>query len=806
MSIQKAEKWFVSKKWKVFPFQKKAWHAFLDGKSGIVNAPTGSGKTYSVLIPALLEGLATREKTGLQLIWISPIRALTKEIKLSCERAIEGLGLDWDVGIRSGDSTTSERNKQWSKPPQILITTPESMHVLMTKKKYSHYFRKVKSIVVDEWHELIGSKRGVQTELLISRLRGICPNIKIWGISATIGNMEEAIDVLLGVEKPKDHVFIKSKIKKKIIAHTIMPDVIEKFPWSGHIGLKMIEKVIPIIKKSKATLIFTNTRALCEIWYQNLLILYPDFAGQIAVHHGSLSRDVRDWVEDALYNGNVKAVVCTSSLDLGVDFRPVETIIQIGSPKGVARFLQRAGRSGHQPGAKSKIYFVPTHSIELIEAAALKTAIEGDILEQRVPYIRSFDVLIQYLMTLAVSEGFHPETIYQELLKTFSYSSVSREEWQFLLHYLEHGSQSLQAYDEYEKVVVVDGLYIVENKRIALRHKLSIGTIVSSGMMQIKLGRGTRIGSVEEWFISQMNIGDAFWFSGKALDLVRVKDMVAQVKISKKKKAKIPSYQGGRMPLSSEMSVVLRKKLYDYKKGIINDKEISTLIPLFETQEERSILPGEGEFLIEYFESEDGYHLMMYPFEGRNVHQGIGALLANRIGSMMPISFTIGMNDYGFELLSDKKIDVENVVTKALFSTKKLAEDIQSSINAVELARRRFREIAKISGLIFAGYPGKRKKDRHLQASSQLLFNVFREYEPDNLLHLQAYDEVMTFQLEEFRMREALKRIQKQIFTYSYPVKAPPFAFPIMVDRLRERMSSEKLEDRIEKMKSQLFK
>ncbi len=799
--------------WSAFPFQTETWNSMLQGYSGLVNAPTGSGKTYSCFMGVLLDFIRKNPDTyqdprhGLQLIWVSPIRALTKEIKIACDRACKGLGLDWNVAIRSGDTTTAQRKKQYEKPPEVLITTPESIHVLLATKKYPRFFKNLSTIVVDEWHELIGSKRGVQTELAISRFRGMNPQLKIWGISATIGNMDEAVDVLLGHEKPPKWKMIKADIQKEIEVETILPDEIDQFPWSGHIGIKLLEKVVPIIHESKTSLIFTNTRAQCEIWYQKLLDADPDLAGLMAMHHGSISRDIRDWVEEALYEGRMKAVVCTSSLDLGVDFRPVETIIQIGSPKGVSRFMQRAGRSGHRPGAKSKIVFVPTHSLEIVEAAALKKAIKNQHLENRVPYIRSFDVLIQYLMTLAVSEGFRPAEIWKEIKKTYCYFSITEEEWQAVLNHLVHGSDSLQAYDEFQKIEIDQGVYKVTSRRIAQRHRMSIGTIVSDAMLQVKFLKGTRLGAVEEWFASQLQVGDAFWFAGKVLQMVRIKDMVLQVKLSKKKSGKIPSYMGGRMSLSSEMSEDLRQKIYDFKDGIVEDIEIERIAPLFEVQEERSYLPDDDEFLIEYFESKEGFHLLFYPFEGRQVHEGMAALVAKRISSTMPISFSLAMNDYGFELLSEKEIDLDACIQKELFSIEDLAVDIQGSLNAVEMARRRFRDIARISGLIFSGYPGKKKKDRHLQASSQLLFEVFREYEPENLLFQQTYEEVMTFILEEARMRKALQRIQGQQFVISRLEKASPFAFPIMVDRLnRNRFSSETIADRIERMKVQDIK
>lgn len=780
----------------------------MDGYSGLVNAPTGSGKTYSLFMGALLDFMQKNEdwkeksKNGIQIIWITPIRALAKEIAHSCTRAIEGLGLQWQVQIRTGDTTTTDRNKIQKNPPEVLITTPESLHVIFATKDYPAFFNTLNMIVVDEWHELIGSKRGVQTELAIAMLRHLNPELKIWGISATIGNMQEAVDVLLFPVPEDQRKIVKADIKKEVVIETLLPDEVEKFSWAGHYGIAMAEKVAPLIQKYKSTLIFTNTRAQCELWYQRLLDIDPELAGQMAMHHGSISREIRDWVEEALYEGKIKAVVCTSSLDLGVDFRPVESIVQIGSPKGVSRFLQRAGRSGHQPGAVSRIYFVPTHSLELSEAAGLRMAIENTQLEDRIPYIRSFDVLVQFLMTLAVSDGFYPEEIYEVVKNTYCFESMDENEWQQVISMLVYGSSSLQAYDEFRKISVgEDGRLIVKEPSTARKHKMSIGTIVSDAMMQIKLLKGTRIGTVEEWFIAQLSPGDTFWFAGRALELVRVKDMTAQVRISNAKNGKIPSYQGGRMPLSSQMSDVVRDKIHNFTQGVVIDPEMTALRPLLELQAERSILPDKDQFLIEYFESREGYHILMYPYEGRNVHEGMGALIAKRISMQMPVSFTIAMNDIGFELLTDRKIDPDLLIQKSLFSTQNLTSDIQSSINSVEMARRRFRDIARISGLIFSGYPGKPKKDRHLQASSQLLFEVFKEYEPDNLLFRQTYDEVLTFQLEEERLRNALERIQRQEMIIKKPGKFTPFAFPIIVDRLREKLTSEKLEDRIQRMK-----
>ena len=807
--IKKYEEWFDSMGWTAFPFQKKTWRSFKNNKCGIVNAPTGSGKTYALFLGAAqqhIRKLATKTRKGPLIIWVTPIRALAKEIKISIEKAIEGLGLDWQVAVRSGDTTSTARKKQFTHPPEILITTPESLHVILATKIYPKFYGSLKSIIVDEWHELMGSKRGVQCQLVISKMVGLNPDLLVWGISATIGNIDEAVDVLLGSHSIDKRELIIASVKKKTEVESIFPDDISEYSWAGHLGLRLADKLIPIIHKSNTTLIFTNTRAQSELWYHKLLELDPSLAGVMALHHGSISRDIRSWVEDGLYDGSLKAVVATSSLDLGVDFRPVETVVQIGSPKSVARFMQRAGRSGHSPGAISKIFFLPTHSLELIEAAALRDALKIKNVEKRIPYIRSWDVLIQYLMTLAVSEGFYPDDIYAEVLKTHCYQSMDLEDWEKILSFLVHGSQSLKAYDEFQKIEIIDGLYKVTNRRVAQRHRLSIGTITSEAMLTVKYLKGGRIGNVEEWFVSHLNIGDSFWFAGRPLEFVMIKDMQVLVRKTKKKTKRIPSYLGGRMPLSTEMSAVLRSKLYQYEKNRKGEKELNKLSPLLELQKKKSLLPSEKEFLIEYFQTRDGYHLLMYPFEGRYVHEGMGALIAQRISKELPISFSIAMNDYGFELLSDQKIDLDYWIKKELFSPENLTRDIQSSINAAELARRKFRDIARISGLIFQGFPGKTKKNRHLQASSSLLFDVFKDYESDNLLYLQTFEEVMTFQLEEARMKEALRRIQAQQFVIQYPNKPTPLAFPIMVDRLREKMTSEKLEDRIAKMTVQFLK
>jgi ATP-dependent Lhr-like helicase len=369
-----------------------------------------------------------------------------------------------------------------------------------------------------------------------------------------------------------------------------------------------------------------------------------------------------------------------------------------------------------------------------------------------------------------------------------------------LLRFITTGGQSLTAYDEYRKVEVEAGVYRVVDRRIAQRHRLSIGTIVGDSSVLIKFVSGKYIGSIEEYFIAQLNPGDVFWFAGRSLELVRVKDMEAQVRKSNKKSGRIPSWQGGRMPLSSLLSDMIRMKVDEAARNLENDAEMKFIRPLMELQRKYSHLPKHNEFLIEYFETSEGHHVMMYPFEGRNVHEGMAALVAYRISKIQPITFSIAMNDYGFELLSDQEVPIYEAIETDLLGIDNLRLDIQASINSTEMAKRKFRDIAAISGLVFKGYPGKPVKDRHLQSNSQLFFDVFHQYESTNLLLMQAFEEVMDFQLEETRLRKALSRISNQKIIIKEPGRPTPFSFPIIVDGMREKLTSEKLEDRIKRM------
>ena len=808
-AIENIVSWFEEKKWEPFPFQMDCWNAYLNGSSGLLMAPTGSGKTLALGAP-ILQSIDPKKK-GLQALWITPLRALSQEIFEALEKASVAMKLDIEVGLRNGDTSTKERTKQRKSLPSLLITTPESLQLLLASKGYAARFKHLRSIVIDEWHDLYASKRGALLELGLSRLRGINPKLQVWGISATLGDPLLALSVLKGSvienEKvPDEWVVIQSNLNKEILIESLISEKADRFPWRGHLGLHLIDQIGPLLERSKSTLIFTNTRSQCEIWFQALLSHYPDLAGQMAMHHSSIEKNTRLWVENALRNESLKVVVCTSSLDLGVDFAPVETVIQVGGPKSIARLMQRAGRSGHQPGAQSKLYFLPTHAMEIIESAALKIAVQEKQIEASVPYLNSYDLLIQYLTTLAVSDGFYPHQILPEIQSTFCFQTLSEEEWNWILRFITSGGDSLENYDEYHRITIEDdGKYLVTKRSIAMRHRFQIGTIVSDATLAVHFISGGFIGTLEEWFVSQLQPGDHFTFAGRVLEFIRVREMKVQVRLSKTKSSKVPAWMGGRLSFSSEMSMYLQSALTKLeKKSKELTKEIKGLEAVFEAQKKESIIPGKHTFLVETFKTKEGYHHLFYTFEGRFINEALANLLAYRLSLLHPISCSLAYNDYGFELLSDQMIDVEEIETQELWSTRDLMIDLRASINLSELSRRSFRDIAVISGLVFNGYPGKPVKTKHLQSSSQLVYEVFRSYEPDNLLMLQAEREVFEHQLEFDRLKRVLENINRKNTYIARCEKPTPFSFPIITDRLRARLSSEDLEKRIQKMIQQL--
>jgi len=790
-----------------FSFQSQTWERYHNNFSGMVVAPTGFGKTFSIFLAVVIDYLnhPNKYKKGLKLIWISPLRSLAKDLAKAMSAVVEEIGLDWEVAVRNGDTPTNVRRKQERLMPDVLLTTPETLHLLFSQKKNSRWFKNVACIAVDEWHELLGSKRGVLTELAIARIKKLSSKTRIWGISATIGNLEEAKNVLIPYALKT--TMIRAKEKKKIEIVSVLPDEVDELSWAGHLGKKMSSKIIPIIYENNTTLIFTNTRNQSELWYQIIIEEAPDLIGQIAIHHGSIDKVQRNWIEEAISEGLLKAVVCTSSLDLGVDFKPVDCVIQIGSAKGIARFMQRAGRSGHSPFEVSKMYAVPTHSLQLIEVAAVKEAIKQNEIETRHPYVLTYDILVQFLVTLAVGEGFKAVDTFELVKEVHAFQYLTKEEFDWCIHFITNGGNTLNSYEEFHKVVLDDdGVYRVRSRRIAMMHRMNIGVIVGEVMMYVKFFSGGYIGMIEEFFISKLKKGDAFVLGGKVVEMQQIKDMTVLVKRSKKKKAITPSWLGGRLPLTSYLTHFLRLKLNDALTPNNREKELKFLHPLLKRQENNSHIPKSDEFLVEKIETKEGHHLFVYPFEGRLVHEIMASLIAYRISKIKKLTFTIAQNDYGFELLSDQEIPLHKDNINSIFSKENLIQDVTASINASEMASRKFRDIAVVAGLVVQSQPGNKKSNKSLQSSSGLIFRVLNDYEPNNLLLKQAYNEVFDYELEKVRLQGAFQRISESKIILKKANNFTPLSFPLKVDSLRGTMSNEELSKRIERIQKQALK
>jgi ATP-dependent helicase Lhr and Lhr-like helicase len=812
--IKKVNEFFHSNRWKPFKFQRDCWASYLAGESGLIHSATGTGKTFAVWMGPLLSWMNqnpdpnqwnAKKPPSAKVIWITPLRALAGETENSLRQPIEAMGLPWRLEGRTGDSKQSLKAKQLRSLPTALVTTPESLSLMLTHESLLESFKTLEAVIVDEWHELLGTKRGIQTELALARLRRLNPTLRIWGVSATLGNLDDALSSLLGTQPESQTKIIRGVQNKKIRFQSVLPPVIERFPWAGHIGTKMVPHVAAEVEGVRSSLIFANTRSQTELWYQQLLQHRPDWAGQIALHHGSLDGSVRSWVEQGLRDGKLRAVVCTSSLDLGVDFTAVDLVVQVGSPKGSARLLQRAGRSGHQPDAQSRLAFVPTHALELVELAAARDAISRGELEARHLLSKPLDVLTQHAVTIAIGGGFDRKELLDEIRTTRAYENLTDQEWGWVLEFIVRGGASLTAYPEFHRVEISeDGKYGVTNKKVIRRHRMNIGTIVSDAAMQVRFLKGGALGTVEEGFLSRLKPGERFLFAGRVVELVIIRDNIAYVRRSKGAPDTVPRWMGGRMPLSSELSSALRRRLEEASEGIYRGEEMRAIKPLLELQSRWSTLPRHDELLIEQIKTREGHQIFIYPFAGRLAHEGLAALIALRLSRMCPITFTMACNDYGIVLQSHDEAPLDKAIEAGLFESETVVADILESLNATEMSKRQFRQIARIAGLIDQGLPGDRKPSRHLQASSNLFFDVFREYDPGNLLLLQSQREVLEQQLEASRLQDALSRIVRHLIIIKSPPKITPLGFPLWVDKLRERVSSESLADRIRKMQAQL--
>lgn len=809
--IEQIRRWFAARGWAPWGFQEEAWAAYGRGESGLIQVPTGAGKTYAAYMGPLAmlidEARAAGGVPGLRVLYITPLRAVSRDIEKALKAPVTELGLGLTVESRTGDTAASVRARQRERLPNVLVTTPESLSIMLTREEASVQLAGVRCVIVDEWHELLSSKRGSQTELALARLRRFAPGVRAWGLSATLSNLEEAGHAVVGASSPGGGpapvTIVRAAIDRPVIVDSVLPRPGERFPWAGHMGLTMLGRVVESLDPAISTLLFTNTRSQAERWYQALRLTRPEWEPILGLHHGSIDRDARERIEAGLKGGTVRIVVATSSLDLGVDFSPVERVYQIGSPKGVARLMQRAGRSSHRPGASCRVTCVPTHGLELFEIDAVRRAVEGGRVEPRDPLRKPLDVLVQHLVTCALGGGFTEDELFDEVRTAWSFRDLTREEFGWVMELVRDGGRTLAAYPDYHRIAATDGRYRVPSARLASLHRLNVGTITGEATVEVRYVRGKRLGSMEESFVSKLRPGDAFVFAGKPLSFVGMRDLVALVRPAKGKVTYTPSWMGTKLPISESLGEAVRRTLAGAGRGELDGPELEAARPLLDAQQAISKIPEADEVLGEVCRTREGHHIFLYPFEGRLVHAGLGALLALRITRKVRTTFSIAANDYGIELMSHDELPVESLLGGDLFSRERLVEDALESVNLSALARLQFRDIARVAGLVFQSYPGARRSARQLQASSGLIYDVFQEFDPENLLLRQARREVMERQFEQSRLARTLDRIAARGVTLVKVAKPTPLGFPLVVERLGvNSLSAETILERIEKMRA----
>ncbi|MEO0963627.1 MAG: ligase-associated DNA damage response DEXH box helicase [Planctomycetota bacterium] len=800
-------------------FQQQAWRAYAEGRSGLVHAPTGTGKTLAAWLGAVAEGVLEGQKgegERLRALWVTPLRALANDSLRSLTRPMEAAGLagdgGWTAELRTGDVSSSVKKRQRKRLPTVLVTTPESLTLLLSYGDARELFATLRLVVVDEWHELMGTKRGTQTELALSRLRRWGRErgrgLRTWGLSATLGNIEESARCLVGVDRAgrvRPHRVVKGPSEKAVKLDILLPESIERFPWAGHMGLTMVGPVVERIRSARTSLVFTNTKAQCERWFEAILKFDPSLIGKVAIHHGSLERELRERVEGMLAAGELSAVVCTSSLDLGVDFPTVDRVMQLGSPKGVGRLIQRAGRSGHRPGGVSEVVCVASHAFELMEFSAARAALEAGRVEPREPLVAPLDVLAQHVVTCAAGGGFVAEELMGEVKTAASYSVLTEEQWGWVMDFAAKGGAALGAYPEYQRIKAQGGRWGIATPAIERTHRMTIGTITGDVVVTLAYVSGRRLGTVEESFVGRLKPGERFVFAGRLLEFVRLREMTAQVRPAKGKKATVPRWGGSRFPLSTRLADSVLARFGEFDDGVVADEAMASMRPLLELQRAVSRLPRRGELLIERVRLRDGDHYYLYPFLGRLVHEGLGALISHRLTSSAERSLVVNVNDYGIELSSPDAVGLADDEWRAVLAEEGLLEDLLACMNTTVLARRAFREVARVAGLVVPGFPGMRKSGRHLQASSEMFFDVLTEFDPGNLLLKQAEREVLERQLEVDRLRAALVGLERRPIVRVEVDRLTPLSFPLWADRLRaETVSSETWEARVRRAAAEL--
>lgn len=774
--------WLKKRGWSYHPHQLETLDAAQKGKDILLFAPTGAGKTLSGLLPSIID--ITQNKPAqhqLHTLYISPLKALAVDVHRNLMQPIDETALDIEVETRTGDTPANRRVRQKNKPPQMLMTTPESFALLMSYDNADEYFKNLKYVIIDELHALMHSKRGDLLTLNLARLSELAPKAQRIGLSATVSDTEVAKKYLC---RPRKGQIIK--VKNPVTPKVEILMGAARMPWSGHMATFAMPEVYKRIQNAKMSVVFVNTRAQAELIFQHLWALNEKKL-RIAIHHGSLEKELRRKVETKMAAGDLDCVVATSSLDLGLDWANVDLVIQIGAPKGVSRLLQRIGRSNHRLDEPSEALLVPANRFEYLECLAAKNAIFEGELDGTEIRKGGLDVLAQHILGVACSGPFVASQLYQNVITAWPYRNLTEEQFFRVLEFVRNGGYALKSYDRYAKLIEhKDGSLQIAHKKFMQQYRMNIGTIVESHTLKVKL-RNRTLGKIEEWFINGLSQGDTFIFGGQMLCFEGVNAHGVQVSKAKDKTPRIPSYAGGRMPLSSKLS--------SHVRGMINNPKTWKEFPeqvfdWLKLQKEKSVMPPKDGLLVETFPRHKRHFMVAYTFAGRNAHQTLGFLLMRRLQRFgyKPLGFVA--TDYAMSLWTMKPVErVDHLFTPDLF-----LDDLHEWLAETPLLKRNFRDVAVIAGLIERRYPGQEKTGKQVTFNSDLIYDVLRQYEPDHILLQAAEDDARSGLIDLNRLEDLLHRIQGKI-VHQKLKKVSPLAVPLMMEVSRETIKKEDVDE-----------
>lgn len=804
-------RWFAERGWQPHAHQLDLLAAARAGDPTLLIAPTGGGKTLAGFLPSLVD-LVTRETSrrpgGIHTLYISPLKALAVDVHRNLTTPVEEMKLDIRLETRTGDTPASRRQRQKLKPPDILMTTPEQVALLLSHKDADRMFRNLRYVVIDELHALVTSKRGDLLALGLSRLRAYAPDLITIGLSATVARPSELSAFLV----PQDPANGTVQLGNLILAGggtkadiTLLSSD-ERLPWSGHSARYALPDIYEAIRDHNMVLIFVNTRSQAEMLFQELWHLNEDNLA-IALHHGSLDVEKRRRIEAAMVKGSLRAVVCTSTLDLGIDWGDVDLVVNVGAPKGASRLAQRIGRANHRLNEPSRALLVPANRFEVMECqAALEAAEEG---AQDTPEARTggCDVLAQHVLGMACSAPFDPDVLFEEVRSASTYGALDRKTFDQIVQFVATGGYALKAYDRYARLRLnAEGLYRVANPRTAQQYRLNVGTIVEAPMLKVRLGRkaagrsqvsrgGKVLGEVEEWFVEQLVPGDTFVFAGEVLRFEGLRETDAIVSRATDADPKIPSYQGGKFPLSTYLAERVRNILATEKRWKRLPKQVGEWLKI---QHWKSVIPKADQVLIETFPRGRKHYLIVYPFEGRLAHQTLGMLLTRRLerANARPLGFVA--NEYALAVwgLRDMAAMIKSgsLSLDALFDEDMLGDDLDAWLAESSLMKRTFRVVAVIAGLIERRHPGKEKSGRQVTVSSDLIYDVLREHEPDHILLKAAWADAASGLLDIARLGAFLKRSRHRIRHIALD-QVSPLAVPVLLEIGREPIHGQARED-----------